>query len=119
MSTVSDNPSHNVVARYFQMWNTGDSSIAADVLSAEWIDHAHPEVTSPSDVQRAVEGTRATQPNLRFDIQAILGENDLIAVAGEVHLGPGTDTPPSRLVWLVRLTDGRMSEMWTYHQNHA
>lgn len=47
-------PSHHVVQRYFQMWNTGDTSIAPEVLSPDWADHAHPEVSGPADVQRAV-----------------------------------------------------------------
>jgi hypothetical protein len=54
-----------IAARYCEMWNTGNSSIAAEILSSGWVDHAHPEVAT-------------------------------------------------RLVWLIRLKDGQMTEMWTY-----
>jgi hypothetical protein len=51
--------------------NTDDASIALEVFSADWIDHAHPEVARPSSVQRAVEGARANQPDLGFHIEFI------------------------------------------------
>jgi ketosteroid isomerase-like protein len=101
-----------VVARYFEMWNDGDGSIAADVLSPDWVDHAHPEVVGPEGVRRAVDSLRAAQPDLRFRIDAILGDGDLVAAVGSaVRNG---DIAWTRLVWLVRIEDGRMAEMWTY-----
>jgi hypothetical protein len=106
--------SHQVAARYFEMWNTGDSSIAAEILSPGWVDHAHPEVTGPHDVQLAVEQTRAAQPDLRFHIEAILGDSDLVAVAGTTSRGPHPSPAATRLIWLIRLQDGQMAEMWTY-----
>ncbi len=110
-------PSRHVVARYFQMWNTGDTSIAVEVLSPDWVDHAYPEVTAPKGVQRAVEQIRAAQPGLCLQIDAILGDGDLVAVVGAVRQTSPSALEPataSRLVWLVRLQDGRMAEMWTY-----
>ncbi len=104
---------HAVVARYFDMWNTGDSSAAGQILGPDWTDHAHPEVTGPDSVRQAVGRLRAAQPDLRFTITAILGGDDLVAAVGEVRRGPGAAS--SRLVWLIRLDGDRMAEMWTYH----
>jgi predicted SnoaL-like aldol condensation-catalyzing enzyme len=106
--------SREIVARYFEMWNTGDSSIAAEILSPGWVDHAHPEVAGPHAVQLAVERIRAAQPGLRFRIDAILGDGDLVAVAGSASRGSHASSPTSDLIWLIRLEDGRMAEMWTY-----
>ncbi|MCX4851155.1 nuclear transport factor 2 family protein [Streptomyces sp. NBC_00893] len=107
-------PSHQVVRRYFQMWNTGDLSIAPQVLSPDWTDHAHPEVNGPADVQRAVTQTHTTRPGLRFYIDTILGDDDLLSVVG----GVGHESRPRaidiRLIWLIRVLDGQMVEMWTY-----
>jgi aryl-alcohol dehydrogenase-like predicted oxidoreductase/ketosteroid isomerase-like protein len=95
-----------LVARYFDMWNSGDASIAAEILSPDWVDHAHPEVTGPDGVRRAVERIRAASPDLRFEIDAILGDGPLVAASG--------GTSSTRMIWLVRAEDGRLSEMWTY-----
>jgi predicted ester cyclase len=97
-----------IVARYFKMWNTGESAVAAEVLSADWLDHTHPEVTGPDGVRESVETIRAAQPNLRFDITAILADGDLVTAIGEV----GT----TKLVWVVRLDGDRMAEMRTYRE---
>ena len=104
---------HAVVARYFEMWNTGDSSAAEQILCPDWTDHAHPEVTGPDSVRQAVSRLRAARPDLRFTITAILEGDDLVAAVGEVEHGPGATN--SRLVWLIRLDGDRMAEMWTYH----
>ena len=106
--------SHQVVRQYFQMWNTGDTSVARDVLSPAWTDHAHPEVNGPADVQRAVMQTRAARPGLRFHIDTVLGSDDLLSVVGGVGHESSPDDIASRLIWLIRLQDGQMVEMWTY-----
>jgi ketosteroid isomerase-like protein len=100
----------DVVARYFEMWNTGDVSIAREVLSPRWVDHAHPDVDSVEKVEAAVRAIRAARPGLTFHVDAVLGhDGDLVAVVGRVGL--------NRLVWLVRVEDGLMAEMWTYTTN--
>jgi SnoaL-like domain len=96
-----------IVERYFGMWNSGDVSVAPEVLSPQWVDHAHPEVDSVEKVQQAVLALRAARPGFSFDIDAVLGgDGDLVAVVGRAG--------PARLVWLVRLEGGLMAEMWTY-----
>jgi ketosteroid isomerase-like protein len=107
-------PSHQIAARYFEMWNGGDPSIAAEILSPGWIDHAHPEVTGPYGVQEAVEQIRAAQPDLRFHVETTLGDGDLVAVVGTVGRGSRSSPVAPRLIWLIRLEDGQLAEMWTY-----
>src|SRR5690606_13531190 len=99
-------------ARYFEMWNTGDTSIASQILHPDWIAHVHPEVTGPHGVRQAVEQIRAAQPELRFQIDTILGDDDLIAVVGAVS--QTAQHPATRLVWLIGMKDGQMAEMRTY-----
>jgi predicted SnoaL-like aldol condensation-catalyzing enzyme len=103
-----------VAARYFEMWNTGNASIAAEILSSEWVDHAHPEATGPQSVQQAVKQIRTALPGLRFQIPSILSDGDLVAVIGAVSRGGSAGEVPSRLIWLIRLEGGQMAEMWTY-----
>jgi hypothetical protein len=107
--------SRQVAARYFEMWNAGDPSVAAEILSPGWVDHAHPEVAGPDAVALAVERTRAAQPDLRFHIDAILGDGDLVAVAGSASRGASASPSAAPgLIWLIRLEGGLMAEMWTY-----
>ena len=106
----------SLVARYFDMWNTGDTTIADQILHADWVDHAHPEVAGPAGVAQAVATIRAGRPDLHFTIDTILGDDDLIAAVGSVGQAPAAGTP-GRLIWLVRVADGLMAEMWTYQQN--
>ncbi|MEW9531930.1 ester cyclase [Microbispora sp. NPDC049125] len=110
MNTTS---SQQIVTRYFDMWNTGDTSAAADILGPDWLDHAHPEVEGPEGVRQSVDRVRGARPDLRFRIDALLGDGDLVAAVGAVE--PGAGAPATRLIWLTRVRDGRMAEMWTYH----
>ncbi|MFC5004805.1 nuclear transport factor 2 family protein [Dactylosporangium cerinum] len=102
------------VARYFDMWNTGDTTVAEQILHPDWVDHAHPEVTGPAGVRQSVQAIRAARPGLRFQLTSVLGDEKLVAAVGSVGQPQGDS--PGQLVWLVRFTDGLMAEMWTYHQ---
>ncbi len=104
----------SVVARYFEMWNTGDTSMAEAIVDPGWIDHAHPEVAGPDGVRQAVAAHPGREPDLQFKVELILGDDDLVAAVGGV--GPQYSSP-GRFVWLVRVAGGRMVEMWTYQQN--
>lgn len=106
----------SLITRYFDMWNTGDTTIADQVLHPDWVDHAHPEIVGPAGVQQAVATIRTAHPDLRFTIHSILSANDLVAAVGSVGQPQATSTP-GHLVWLIRLIDGLMAEMWTYQQN--
>ncbi|WP_460370787.1 nuclear transport factor 2 family protein [Actinocorallia lasiicapitis] len=100
------------VVRYFEMWNSGDVSIAPEILSAEWIDHAHPELIGVAAVQGAVAAAREERPGLHFEIDELFGDSAQLAVFGTVRTEPGA--PATRLVWHLRLKDGLLTEMRTY-----
>jgi hypothetical protein len=107
----------HVIARYFDMWNGGDTSIADGILCPDWLDHAHPEIIGVDGVRQAVRSIRNARPDLWFQLDAILGAGDLLAAVGSVGRAPHTGARPSQIIWLVRLSNGRMSEMWTYHED--
>lgn len=87
--------------------------VAQEILHADWIDHAHPEVAGPDGVRQTVDTVRAAHPGLHFRIVAILGDGDLVAAVGDVGRGPDPDPTASRLIWLNRFQGHRMAEMWT------
>lgn len=100
--------------RYFAMWNTGDAGAAADILSATWSDHSHPEVSDPAGVQAAIAETRAARPRLRFEIETILAEGHRVCVVGGVGDPEHPGRIVSRLVWLFHAAEGRLTDLWTY-----
>ena len=117
MSEGAGAAAKDLARRYFQMWNTGDASIADDILSPSWVDHAHPEVSGLSDVKRAVTAVREARSDLRFHVEAVLdaGAADLVAVVGGV--GREDAAPTHRLIWLFRHDNDRMTEMFTFQES--
>jgi predicted SnoaL-like aldol condensation-catalyzing enzyme len=97
-----------IVRHYLEMWNTGNIALADEVLAPDWVDHAHPEVTGPESVKQAVSKIRAAFPDFHIIIESIVGEGDLVAVHATVRRGGS-----SRVMWFVRIADGKMAEMWT------
>ena len=100
-----------VVARYFRMWNDGEFSVVSDLIAPGWVDHAHPERRSVTDVQNALTFARAEQPGTRVLVDAMLGDGNLITVNGRIETSGATQN----WVWIVRLDEDRIQEIWTYY----
>ncbi len=98
-----------LVKGYIEMWNTGDVTLADDMLAADWVDHAHPEVVGTDHVKQAVVKVRAAFPDFHIMIEQNITEDDLVAIRATVLRGGKT----SRVMWFVRVADGKMREMWT------
>ena len=99
-----------VVRRYLEMWNSGDATIADEVLARDYVDAAHPEVQGTDSVKTSVGQVRAAFPDFHISIDAIIGEGDTVAVRATIRRKE-TD---SRVAWFVRLADGKMVELITY-----
>ena len=110
MSTDSTNSPRGVVARYFRAWNDGDPTALSEILHPDWIDHDHPERHSPAELGDAIERERRVHPDTRVFVDAILGDDQLLTVNGRVE----SDGQLYNRVWIVRVEDARMREMWTY-----
>ena len=59
-----------------------------------------------------MEQIHAAQPDLRFHVETILGDGDLVAVVGSVGRAPRPNPGVSRLIWLIRLEGSQLAEMW-------
>ena len=99
-----------VVRRYLEMWNSGDAAIADEVLAADYVDAAHPEVQGADSVKASLGQARAAIPDFHIGIEAIIGEGDMVAVRATIRR-KGAD---SRVAWFVRLANGKMTELLTY-----
>jgi predicted SnoaL-like aldol condensation-catalyzing enzyme len=98
-----------LVRGYLEMWNTSNVALADEVLAADWKDHAHPEVVGTDSVKQAVMKVRSAFPDFHITIEQIVAEGDLVAVRATILRGEKT----SRVMWFVRVAEGKMREMWT------
>ena len=105
--SAPDDGVEGLIRRYFEMWNAGDPTLAADLLGPGWTDHAHPDAGGPAAAARAVERIRAARPDLRFELDSI---------AGTVAVGTARDgdAEPTRLAWVFGARAGRLTEVRTY-----
>ncbi len=103
----------SIVRRYVEMWNTGNVALASDVLAPTYIDHAHPEATSPESVKRALQKFRAAFPDFSITIESIISEGDLVALRNTIRRTQQGSQVVSQVIWFVRIADGKMVELWT------
>ena len=100
----------SVIARYFRMWNDGDASALHKLIALGWVDHAHPDWRTTADVSNAVVSAHVENPERRVLVDAMLGDGRLITVNGRI----ATRDRVQNRVWIVRVEDDQMHEMWTY-----
>lgn len=89
----------------FHMWNTGDTSRIEELLTPDWVDHAHPDVTGPAAVRDAVHRIRAERPDLHLRIDEVPVGTDRAAAVGA-----------GGLLWLFEIRAGRLAALWTYRR---
>jgi hypothetical protein len=96
-----------LIERYFAMWNSGDTAAAPAVLAPQWLDHSHPEVSTPAAVAESVTRIRAARPAMRFTLDS---------VHGPVALGRVENPPaePSLLAWVFTSDGDRLTSVRTY-----
>lgn len=113
------------VRRLFsEVWSSGKLGLLDTLIGAAYVDHnpASGQVSGTEGVKDRVEALRAAFPDLRFTVEELVAEGDLVAARcswrgthkGEAFLG----IPPSGRAILVRsmeffrLRDGRIVEHW-------
>jgi len=102
-----------VVKRYIEMWNTGNVALADEVLALTYVDHPHPEVTGPEPVKQALLEFRAAFPDFRITIESLISEGDMVAPMATLRRTHQGKEAASRVMWFIRLANGKMVELWT------
>jgi predicted SnoaL-like aldol condensation-catalyzing enzyme len=102
-----------IVHRYIEIWNTGNVARADAVLAPTYVDHAHPEVTSLESFRQALQRTRTAFPDFHITIDMLISEDDLVALRGTIRRTQQGKASISRVIWFVRISDGKMAELWT------
>jgi predicted SnoaL-like aldol condensation-catalyzing enzyme len=102
-----------LVHRYFEMWNTGDGSLADSVLGPTYLDHAHPEVIGPVAVRSLVPRFRAKNPDARMQITIAAADAEFVAVHNTVTRTVHGRTVISEGVALFRVEAEKLVEQWS------
>lgn len=99
----------SAVGQYFRMWNDGDLSLLTELLAPHWVNHAHPEWRCTEDVMQAIITSREQHPDTRVLVDAVLG-GTLVTVYGRIVAAGQT----KKQVWIVRVEQDRLQELWSY-----
>jgi steroid delta-isomerase-like uncharacterized protein len=84
-----------------RMFNQGDLDYVDNALAPDAIDHQEPEGTDfAAHLKHLISTLRAAFPDLRFDVQELIGEGDTVACRSTMtgtHQGPLRIGPMARL----------------------
>jgi predicted ester cyclase len=120
---MSIDANKSLVARYVELYNTGDLAIADEVLAAHFVDYTHPEAQpGPEDVKRMVTQFRLAFPDAYATIEDIICEGDTVAfrfMLSGTQLGQFGSIAPTgkKISWtgmdFVCIADGKIVELWS------
>ena len=102
-----------LVVRYFDMWNTGEGSVADEVLGVTYLDHAHPEVLGPAALRSLVPRFRAANPDAAMAIEIAAVDDDFVAVRNAISRVVDGQRIESEGVALFRVVGGKLAEQWS------
>ena len=112
-----------LIRRWDELWNAGDAAAIAALVTPDYVRHDPngPEVRGPAAERQLVELYRAAFPDLRFTIEHLVADGDLVMARVTVrgtHRGellgiPPTGTPLTLAAMeLYRIRDGKVAEQW-------
>ena len=114
---------------YEEVWDRGNVKFALEVFRDDYERHdLRPSVADPGGAGQAriAADFRAAFPDLRFRVDLIFGEADLVAArwtASGTHLGRWRTVEPTGKsvtfsgVNLFRFLDGRVAEIWNHRDD--
>jgi len=123
MTTTEQN---KAVARRWseELWGHGNLAVADEIVAPDYTRHDPGDpfpARGPDDVKGIVTLLRAMLPDLRIEVEAMIGEGDLVVTR---YTGVGTDTvgymghPPTgktirtTAIQMFRFADGKIVESW-------
>jgi len=114
-----------VVRRYFdEMWNRDQQQIIDEIVAAGYVHHpsAGDDGHGPDYIRHVVATLRAAFPDLRFEIEEIVAEGDLVATRVTMtgtHRGAFAGIEPTgravrrKEMLMQRVIDGKLVEGWS------
>ena len=110
-----------IVRRYFEMFNSGDLSQLADIVSEDYGDKLEGQSSGIAVIRSYLEGLKASFPDLTWSIEQIIGEGDRVAVMNRVSGTQVNDFGQIKATGnrvdfaafqFYRIADGKLAEHW-------
>lgn len=107
-----------------EVWNEGNLDLIDELIAEDHVDHDPARAGMPGGregTRTFVEMYRAAFPDLRFEIEDVIGERDLVAIrwrATGTNQGPLLGMPPTEKrvsvtgIAIDRIADGKVAESW-------
>ena len=114
---------------YEEAWGKGDLDVIDDVFADDYVRHdLRPGVPppGPEGMKRITADFRAAFPDLWFEVDILLGEDDFVVArwtASGTHTGPWGDVSPTGRtatfsgVNIFRFVDGKVVEIWNHRDD--
>jgi predicted ester cyclase len=112
-----------------EVWEKGNVSVAHEVFDGDYVRHdllpSH-ALPGPAGQAKLAEDFRRAFPDLRFEVDLVLGEDDLVAArwtATGTHTGPWGSLEPTGKratfsgVNIFRFADGKVVEIWIHRDD--
>jgi len=119
-----------LVGRFYdEVWNRGNVRVAEEVFAEDYVRHdlrPTEAEAGPAGQAKIATDFRAAFPDLRMELDLILGEGDLVAArwtAEGTNTGPWAGRPPSGKharfsgVNIFRFQDGKVAELWNHRDD--
>jgi predicted SnoaL-like aldol condensation-catalyzing enzyme len=104
----------DLVARYFEMWNTGRGAEADALLAPAYLDHAQPDVLGPAATRAIVPRFHRKYPETQFQGEVLAASRDFVAVRRTMRAVRGGEPVVLQAVALFRLDGGKLAEQWSW-----
>lgn len=110
--TAHTEASERLVRRYFEMWNTGEGTLADEVLGPQYVDHAHPDVIGPAAERSIAPRFHKAHPDARMTFEILGADAEYVAVRNTIR--KTADGEPVEGTALFRIGGGRIVEQWSW-----
>ena len=114
---------------YAEVWGAGNTAVAIEVFASDYVRHdlrPSQSLPGPAGQAKIAEDFRRAFPDLRWEVDILLGEGDLVAArwtASGTHTGPWGSLEPTGKqatfsgVNIFRFADEKVVEIWNHRDD--
>lgn len=107
--------SATLVKRYFEMWNTGEGTVADEVLGPQYVDHAYPDVIGPAASRSIAPRFHKAHPDARMTFEIVGADAEYVAVRNTIRKTYEGEAVEVSGTALFRIGGGRIVEQWSWY----